>query len=281
MPDRTFRVTSFFESGRQGWSETFWVQADSVSSVEAIARAQAPLRMKLCGYGVKMTYLRISDEAIRGDSTVVLTNWTTSDEVNPAHGEVQKVTPAVKEFVDVAWNGLLIRHESGPDTRRLWCMRGVPDDLIIGPEGPKDAKPWADAFGLWKDLLITNKWGFMAINKNPGTNPTKLITDVVKVGNFVNVIIPAHGFLEGEKIRISGAKADNPKAINGVWQVSIHDANTVILKGNKTDPGYLRDGAARAQRMAFAPITATFVRRQAKRNPGRPFDQLPGRRVKR
>lgn len=282
MPDQVYRVTTLFEAGKQGWSETFWKMGAGHLAVATLATAIIKKRLKLSGYGVKTTYVRISDEAIRGDSVIVATNFSTGGgENNPLGPDYQIVNPAFQEWCDVSWNGVLVRQDSGSQTRRVFCMRGVPDGLIVMPDGPVANKAWDDAFDVWSKSLFQEGWGFIALNKDPGTNPIKPITGITNTADGLVLSVAAHGFLEGEYIRVSGVKAALPKLVNGIHQVSVINLNSVLLKGSSTaNPGYQRGGEARAQRKIFVPITGSQVRRQAKRQPGRPFDQLAGRRAR-
>lgn len=292
----TSRATLFFESGKYGWSETYFRQAETLQDTMGFAQFLAASRAKLMGYGVGLTYLRCSDDAVRRDALVDRPQLFAASPSSPAQvptalalqpGQgymiippgANIVKPAVGKLADVPYSAILVRMESGSEYHRLVYMRGCPDDIIVNPAGPILEKAWKDSFDAFLSQLVKGAWGFMAVSRNTTRYPLKPIVGQL-VADPWTVEVTGHGFAKGDTVRVAGVRGHG-KLPNGLWTVVPVDTNHFQLYGYAGPLTLAWGGTVQLQKREFIPIKTALIRGETHRDTGRPFDSPVGRRKKR
>lgn len=294
-------ITLLFDAAKYGWSETYFKQG-TISDADPLVVPLAQARLKLCGIGVNLTAVRLSQDDVRGDSRLRQLNYVTAidagpgagfgdDQPNPGGGGGagrQQVFPAVQTPSDFPFVAALVRSESTPLYRRMTYLRGNPD-TVTRFNDPVLSAAWLLALRELRDYLIVSKMGFMVIDRSPGSNPIREIDSMIVEDNaggkrvIAVTTSNAHGFKLGEFVRISGLKL--PKALNGTHQViALDGVNTFVIDGTGLPLGrVLIDGkpVVLHRRDRLAEFTGMEWQRFVSRKTGRPFDSPRGRRSRR
>jgi len=218
------------------------------------------------GHQTKLSAIRVTDlAAVRTTRTVKYPGV-----VNPS-------TP-VGDQSDYATNAAGLELLSG-DVYSVRCwIRGVWDEAVKTggvwtPPGPYI--PIVNAY-LAELFKVSNNFRLQVLNK---TNPTKPVQGVT-IGGVVTS--PAHGFTAGARIRISGTKG--VAGLNKTWRVLSVTTDTFTIGPwliPAVAPVITQYGTARLLELTLVPITYASVIRASKRDVGRPFGLLSGRRRRR
>lgn len=273
----TMFFTQFNPNGQAaGWSESFILTtAATLPLALADLDALAQKRIKMCGSGVSMNYLRVSRLGLRGDSQVRVPTIT--------EGRVQD------DVADIAGAGVLTRIEGSDDlflARRSYFIKGNPDvaEVITAPITSNDQ--WNTAYQAFRDVLINGKYGFMVIDRS-GANPDKPITAVT---NAVPAVItcPGHGFTAPQLVRVTGVRFAPPAGsstqirISGIFQVATTPSgDTLTLLGFAPTTAYVGGGTIKRYDKVQKVITSIEIRRYGVHRVGRPFDTARGRFARR
>lgn len=277
-----FRFTMFFEYRKYGWSEThYWAKAATEHSAILFAgQLLAEKRLQMCAPGVKLTYLRVSDDDIRRDSLAAPADL--SPQIAGAGKQLAVVDvddPA--NLPDFPYSVVLLRGESGPLYRKNIYISGLRDEWqnVLGvanmPAG------WLKGYGAYKVELLDN-WGFKVSSRNAVNNPLRPITHVAGPAPFT-VSVANHGYADGDKVTVVGVKqavaagGARPARINGTWRIAVVDNNAFKLIGTDGTPAYLSGGLAQRRVDEVVGYTAIKVRGFTHRKRGRPFDSPRGR----
>jgi hypothetical protein len=274
-----FNMTSA-GSRAAGWSETYY-SATAATLPGALANLQrlAAARVNLLGAGVTLRYMRVSDDSVFRDVRSV-------PGILPligAHGPYYLGTFA-NSPADFAYSCALVRCQGSSDFyNRSLFLSGIPDlDQDIEHPVPFTAA-WLAQFLAFKSLLESGPYGFKVQNRD-GAHAEIQITGLA-AGIFTTAA--NHGFNVNDQVRIrgflprSGQNAlGNP---NGLWRVQATPAlNTFALLGYAQltfVPTTL--GRVRKVEYTVSPIITASLTEFTKRNRGRPFGLLRGRRVRR
>lgn len=293
------KATLFFESGLYGWTESFWRDTNaSLDNTLALATKLALKRAAISGYGVKITYIRSSDEAERGDSSISATpiwvvgaSFAPPAELDPR--TFYTVSPAEVAAADQPYSAVMVRMESVPSggnppismKRRTMYLRGLPDVDIVNPPPFARVAKWNDAFDKWRSELT--QWSFRATNRNIGA-VTRNILGWSFSPLFVSLNILNHPYVTGDLLAIRGAKAANSgfRPNRYVRVAAIPDVNTIqVVSENGRPIRYLAGTEASGGTTALV-TTATIypliahvsITGETHRTTGRPFGSPVGRR---
>ena len=288
----TFRCTLTFEAGIQGWSETFYRSSTSHGVALTKLRDLAKLRRELLGADVFIRYARVSDEAILRDSLALQLNYVQtgalSAPVGPTGGDFGQ---ALFGAADIPNTALVLRIEAGPLYHGAHYLRGVPDSLIVTPDGPANLQGWASKFDAWVNELTTQGWQ-LRVRKQTDTAVRKPIDrmqpQLAAAGSPWVFTVAAHNFKMGNKVRVTSLKVQPGSAKgNGAYKVAdVLTPDTFTLQGfpgSGLNAPYLTpadpiSGWVQLVDWAYVPIDDVLVRYQGSRRAGLPFGVLRGRR---
>jgi hypothetical protein len=292
MPN--FKCSIFLHSDINGWSENWYFSGTDYSSAMVALQSLADLRQALCGTGVSLDYLRVSDEAIQRDSYVVAPRTVTVPDTSASGGGSFGPKQVVVTWgsIDPPSSGVHVRIEATAQYHGSHTVRGVPDDLIVWPSGPSNLPGWDKAYGKWRSALIGSF--SLRVRKQTGANAPLPITQMIPEGAVGTTparwlfAVPGLGVKEGTKVRVLKLRgkpgSENP---NGIWQVDSVDQGTGLfsLRDFPTQddiPGFeptaVLSGFMQIPDWDYPRITDVIIRGENNRKPGRPFDLRPGRR---
>lgn len=263
-----YKCTWVMSLGRQGWEEVwYWVGASPGLALAAM-QAVTPSRIELLNPLVSIDQLKVSDEAILGDSLPDY-SW---------QGKTGKTTANLSR--DTASNSLLGRAfsvtQGGGGNKVLQYQRpvelsGLPDEWITYSQlngapfvpGTQGCPPQFLAnFNTWVGKMLGNGFCIKALDKaqplilikNVFTNPNTLVAGVSQ-GKLL-VWAPAHGLTSGSSFRIKGARfLSTATDMKGLGPLDTHGKSLVnrvhqfqditqggtptaypIVAGNQTNP---------------------------------------------
>jgi len=292
------KATIFFEAGKFGWSETFYkttngtIQDTLLSALELVQP-----RARLCGAHVELSYVRASDDGVRGDSAVVVPDvkvvTLAERALLNAPLNVTLVIPAFggDAVTDRPYSAVLVRMEDlGGAHHRFMYLRGVPDDLIKGG-GVENSKDWESAFVAWTKKLSAGSWSWKAVNRSDDILVNNAVDGLwaAELEGITLALTAVTGLKVGDQVRMRGAvqigKGYRPNKLYKVTFVS-QDLKTIRLVNlNGTIPRVpsniiLRGGFVTKQTVAndLVLIRSASVRAAVRRATGRPFDSPRGRR---
>lgn len=292
------KATLCFESGLYGWTEAYYKPSGTTLNQACNDAATLALtRAAMCGYGVKIPYIKASVEGVRGDSAIsARTIWITGPfYLPPADADPNSfitVQPAVSSPADQPYSAVMCRQESVatiginpvPQKFRNVYLRGLPDAQIRNPPPFVQTNAWKLAFEAWAEEC--KKWSFRAVNRiiDPVGDP---ITSWVLNLTFIRIVAPTKIFVPGTIVTISGAKPLlrpwRPNRLYLVTATSAPDtADLVALDGKPVS--YPAGAAAMGGRVqgvlsevVYPAIAFSSIQTETHRNTGRPFRSPRGR----
>jgi hypothetical protein len=256
------KATLMYNCETYGWSETYYRNETTLAQGRLAAIDLADARHKPMGGNVILKAVRVSDDAVRGDSLIA----------QPAVGNDKDI---LDQGSDMPWNCWMLRAEAGAGVRRAVHLRGFPDNLIFLPEDKQNAmiNKLCKAFSKY---LVDNSWCIRHIDRS-GANPSYNIVNVSGAANALVTVQTAtvHAFTNGEKVTITGLKSV-PK-LNGTYFITVTDSDKFVLRGTAdAQPVYLGGGKVIAKRYAASPMTNVELIGQRLRKVGRPFGLVRG-----
>jgi hypothetical protein len=272
----TFQGTMFFTHGVQGWSETWYSDKGDAPTAFASFKNVALTRTKMLSAQAFLTFLRVSDIALRGDATVQSFDGTTTD---------KDAYTATSDVVGVGWYA---RFQSGSLYRRSLFLRGEPDDsfkLASNLSQYRDARPspaFSQAFDTFVSTLTQEGWGLRVLKRDAG-NPSLGVRDVtLEVGGTLRYIldVPDANFAEGSRIVLYKLNKLYPELV-GRAQIKTKIATTYVLHTHAAGSPiatYKGGALVRQEVLIPGPITSGFLIRPAIRQTGRPSYLTRGRR---
>lgn len=277
------KATFFFQDDAYGWSETFYtIPFTTLANLIAQAVVLASLRVKMLASGPFNTAIRCSVEGdYRRSQTVPGVAPIRLPGLRPVY---DKNYGGAGLDSDLPYSVTLLKMAGGERYRRVMYLSGVADSEQLDPVGNYGAE-FMKLYGVWVKELTSGRWGFKAVNTDPGTNPLKTITNVSNASPFM-ITCPGHGFATGSSVRISGVKllttdvngVNTTPRINGVWGVANNTADTFTLIGSTGTATYIAGGTAQQRTPVVTPITAVNIERETRRARGLPFGHPVGRR---
>jgi len=279
-----YKVTWFFSYGRGGFSNSHYTMTDGYAATLTKAKALLQLQMACMGTGVKCNYIRVSRDDIPGDAMISALDYITvnNDNVVPADVTIKTI---INDKPDAWWTAALIRLGSSATTFGRLFFRGIPDSIVVLPNGFSNDIAWDKGMLAYFDKLVADGWGMKAVPK--GNAVRKKIANIVNNGaaGWTITTAVAHDLFDGAKIRISGFKGGPASNVNGLWTANVTPTGTTITIGptqsnfNVENP-VTSFGQLWTQEKLFATYSRQFMAlvRITERKAGRPFDSLVGRR---
>jgi len=265
-------MTMFFRDHAYGWSETHWGNAsfDSLGELKLIGPNLWKARAALLGFDPgdpdpQLTYVRYSDDSLKGDS-LIETPLAGGSSVG---GKLTAGDPA-----EVPYSVILLRGESTSLYHKMFYLSGIPDSVIVDPPGPVQPPEFQRRMTAYFNVL---KQFFAWRGKQKGQpGQVKAITGIGGANNNV-ITCPAHGFLTGAGVLIQGCSPKYPAL--GYHTITVTGADTFSLNG-VIEPGYVyqNGGTATLKITGLLPYTNVVIRGETHRNRGRPFPFVRGRR---
>lgn len=252
---------------------------DKLSPIDRFVDSYVPL----LGAGVEVPYVRISNEALKGDSEfydrprIAISTGS----VNPASSktrQVKTVTSDESDFYNTAVNVVL--YASSTQKGRMF-MRFVPDNIINYPVGLNPEGEWVKAFDRWKAVVAKDGWCIRAL-ADYTTAPEKVVKNITRTVAGANLLVTtdgAHGIAPGKTVRISRSVPETTFK-NGLYICdSTLTPDTMLLRNT---PGsqltVATAGTVRRHELEFVPIIDMSARNVTGRKAGRPFGLPVGRR---
>lgn len=276
-----FRGTMFFEDGIQGWSETHWYTGalTDYSVILGFLQDLAIQRARLLSESARISYLRVSDDSVRGDALVT----TISLSGSAVGGKLTVPPPGAPP-----WNSILLRKQAGALYHGMEHLRGVPIGILTDPTGPTFNDPsWPNAFGLatppglktYVGQLLLN-WGMKVILKPPDTPAVPILAQIA-AGPPTVFAVAAGSFLTGQKVRAQGLTPRFPlTGYNGI-NANAGVPQNVFFPAQTQPYSWQASGVFIAKVQAVKPYSSIVIRKEAERRVGRPFGLLAGRRPRR
>lgn len=273
-----YKWTFIFGAQKAGWSESWYIETDSLSVARDNARLCGLKRMRLLGSGARLEAVRTSDVAIPGDAQI---HRFTDEEVE--NNTVNYGTPT-----DTPWNAIYCRVEAGKDYRRPFHLRGVPDNVISFSESKQSwvstDPTFAAEFGKFVDWMRkAPSVSIRAVSKNQTVAPL-LKVDLVERVDATTVRITTtqpHGLFNFDYVRIrtlkfGGVNLGGRRRVFGIVPPNTFDIQLMVPAGT---PQLVADkGTVRREVIAYPTITNIIVDRAAKKSTGRAFFSPVGRR---
>lgn len=280
-----FRVTWDISYQQGGYSFSHYRNDSGYDT--ALARAELLLYtyLTLLGAPVYCKNIRVSDVTIPGDSVVNDKVFATISNAAVVNDADITVKTAVSDGPDLWWTAALLRLGAGPGMYGHQFVRLIPDTLTQAAfQGTAGQIDWDKALVKYFRLLVNDTWGMIGIPRGPTLR--KAISSIgiaVAEKRTITTAVP-HGLAVGAKFRIGGFRGAPGTAVNGDYLVEeVVDANTLRIRD---DPAIaiVFPVTNWGQLWPTAKVFGAYVtdqcrfRRFSKRNTGRPFGVLVGRR---
>jgi hypothetical protein len=297
-----FKCTLFFNSGVQGWTES-WTNCAvaNLDDMETDSRALAMKRLAICGLGVELVGIRISNQDAVPPVSRPIPIQANGLENSPvaADASVTGYSDPVTRAADVSYSDLLLMCRTAAGRKKLVWLAGMPDALIRTDPNGIDLTPaannatWLANYQLWRALVQGGKWGFVGRDKaSTDVLPQAIVQWVAPGGAGSNIAFVLNGgsiYSPGDQVAVTGTRAVNKanRVPNGKWIVQQVQS---INSGTQTQYT-LNASAAIDVTVIFKPgtvakvaydkfvITAVQVLRQGEHKRGRPFGGARGRRT--
>lgn len=270
------KLTMFFESGKQGWSETIYSNKHaSVSALLTLAPQIVLLRRGILCPPAACTFVRVNDVDHPRISDGI--EYTTTQGAGTRAGQPDDLRSGVEVRLNVAdgyRRSLLIRGLSENDTGGT-AIAGMSAPGVAALKAYMDfitgasASPGRFVMGIHRQVL-TNPSAILAV-----TSSTQTVSITVSAPNWALLMAGAR------IIRIKGAKGD--RGINGLWK---GDAGSVspdikIVGAFNTGPWVSGTGVAYTWGFTLDDVTSYKIWDDGGRKVGRPFGADRGRRSNR
>lgn len=218
-PTQTFfKVTYSFAQTSElyaGWSESIWGSASTLTAMQNIAVAFAPLRQAILGVGAILARVRISQVAAPF-RTVTKQTLNLAGTLTGTSTGLTAGAPFAKGLLRVVGAGGLYTYQ--------W-LGGLPTGLI-GPNGVyTPTAQWTKALTQFLGGLANGPW-YVKKTTQTGASTKQIGITVAGAGVFS---LPNHGFVTGNLVSMGRWPAGF--GVNGIWPITRIDANTFTLVG--------------------------------------------------
>lgn len=278
-----FKVTFFFRSGVVGWSENYYTEQGTHAQVAIHARNLAIARMRLCGVGIDLPFLRISDLQIRGDSfDDGEPGYTTS----PAHAGFNLVkSVADPERADVGNVATIFTISSQNVAVGRIFARGLPDDFNINDRVFNPDSNWDKAFIGFQKTFSNAQSGWCVLRKSKSTpgNTGSLFAALAVLGSNLSIVHTANvTFVPGTIVALRGMRTHTGQRFSGNFSVVTSNAGTTTVYKTFSDPQPLftlnKGTIQSATPGTLNGLNISYGRLTTTRKSGRPFGVPLGRR---
>jgi hypothetical protein len=262
-----YRATFFFtDTNGYGWSETFFNQGVTLEAVRDVAKQLVPRRVAILGRGVRLRFLRVSDDLIKRDSLIY--------DVPSEDGQLKD--PNI-DTSDLANTCVWCRLQATAMVRRPFPLAGIPDN-VVQPSGAfnQDAA-WMTAFQAWTNAVKNGGWAIKAKNTAVPQFAIVTIQQDAATGDITIEHAGANQFVQNDAIQIKGVRGATQ--CNGLFYVFKVTAPTfLVIKSRRLINPYTGGGTVGKVGFTLNNITEISPRRSGTRKRGRPFDSPIGRR---
>lgn len=270
-PLAAYRVTYFFEAGKVGWSENYYLNAADATLAQKAEAALARSRINLCSpvdaSGPYLTHARITPLDPAGPSQI-FTHYIHSPYF-------------VEDIADMPWTGIYANTTdvNGKTLKRL--LRGVPDFSTLQPWfSPSDVAQWNQQFNVFRVSLLNDGWAHRVKQQIRANDKVITALSIDATTGYLKVTTAAHGLANTDTISFRKVKANKP--VTGEHPIIVVDSSNFLIPG--CWPGTITFGGVGwwfKNVWLYPDINAARVGRKGKRDTGRPFGLLRGRRPKR
>lgn len=284
------KVTWGFSIGRYGWTESFVLPflSGGFAGVRTKAALIARDRMAMCGNGVFMDLIRISDIAVRRDADDNQVNYlarSASDTSNPSFDFIQIRTAEDSNAYNP--NVCIVLRTEGDDKvyHGEHALGGMPASKFTSGERLVFRPAWDDAFQAWFKRLVGNGAGFLGLNRtDPGYEDVKVVRLDPDASTMQLTAVPGTWVI-GDRIRIINAVVPNRRRggsiVGKILQIT---GDNVIFQEASVPPFGATAGPAtiaHKEVSAFIPLSFMEPSYASHRNRGRPLFTPRGRRARR
>lgn len=288
------KVTFLFTQLNQGWSETYYLQADSPAAALAATSIVNPGQTKVNTLAAAMMSMRGPQcfmQAVRISQVTLPVPYP-----KPRISQLYRFTPAkAGSFTGIVTDAdffdtciVLQMLSAGPNPPKLTHMRGIPDSFVTAggqPSGTMDAffgAAWNGPQTGLRSVLQGDAWFWLGqgtLRKSPITNLTQDLPGTVTITTTDATLL--NGLTVGAvyPFRISGVT--KPKAINGQWPFVVNAGSLSIT--TKKLFGILAWDSGSQGKITYNPQQAVQIatvryNNIGERKAGRPSDLQRGRR---
>ena len=289
-----YKFTYIFGAAAQGFSESWYVTANSLQAADAVANGGFfTRRIALLGTGCQVDWIRTVD--LNAPGSALLTNVVGNN-----------AAPDANKIRDNASNCIQVRGIATGNYRRVTWLHCVPDNWIgYNADGsPFFQPPTQPAITALFQFAGTQGIGFRGINTDQTVNLPLTIKSVQEdmVLNSVQIsllVAPIIAYQVGQYIRLSKIKGDYLRSrpplnqnLNGIWQIIAVDNTGTNITINSLwsdwnpEPVYFSGGISRTRfrydnqpggPFPFPTWLNGVIVRFARKKPGKAFFVPPGR----
>jgi hypothetical protein len=272
-------------SGVAGWSESYYCEQPNPQIMSITANSLAKFRMRLCGEGINMPYVRISDLAVRGDA--VLDSFPPMS--TGVSGKIPEgyslIKPAVNSPADVAWTSVIVQLSAANIAVGRIFMRGVNDEFFTNDKIFNPDPGWIVSFKAFQKELFNaaNGWGVI---RAPASTPANTFriggAAAVLATNLSMTCAPGFTVAPGLPVKIRGLKS-NQGIFSGTFFAQTFAAGTLTINKQFDNPQPVftpNTGTVMVAVPSFVQGLLAFYRSATSRHTGRPFGAPVGRRKK-
>jgi hypothetical protein len=270
------KVSLLFNVGAQGWSESFYMPQTSVGGAFSAFNPILGARAALLPAGATLVGIRCSQVNPIGQS-----------QLSP-----KALISAGQLAADSPWQALKIALFTANGSQRQYELRGIPDALTLGGlYNPNGANVSIATNTTWPQDLIT----WLNSLSTPGPTNTYGVGAMVRTLDRTqkicrNVFISATGVMSfqgtdppgwttTQNFKFYRSKIGPGQPLGGLW-TAVYANNVWTIQGWALQPNVLiKSCSVRAYNVTYSAIsTFSYVAQLNKRQPGRPFGAVAGRR---
>lgn len=281
----TWKVTYFMNSGVAGWSESYYCEQPNQQTMSVAANSLGKFRMRLCGEGINLPYVRISDIAVRGDAVLDSFPPMSTGEGGIVPPGYSFIKPAVNSPADVAWTSVIVQLSSNNLSVGRIFMRGVNDEFFLNDKIFRPDLMWITSFKAYQKEInnAANGWGVIRAPASTPANTFRIGSAVAVLGSNLSLTTGA-GFTvaPGQPVKIRGLKSDQG-IFSGTFFAQTFAAGILTINKTFSNPQPIFENNKGTVMIAVPGFTQSllpFYRSATTRHTGRPFGAPVGRRKK-
>lgn len=260
------RVTFFFANGSNGWTETFYHTASDLDTALDAGKDMIRKRTDLLCKNAQLQYIRVSDDLVAGDSKLFAV--ALGDRENKKVGE---------DTGNAAYDGVLLRLIGSTMNRRMFILRGIPDQVMKNNDYDPDP-PWAIALSSWYTQLKAKGFGMKIVDRvSVVEKPMTALVNNWVPGTVTCTVGSTGTWHNGDLVNIYGRM--NCRGFRGLYRIRNVTATTFDVPSRRDVSAYNGAGKVRHQDYSIIPfISQMVVMRLADRKTGSPSFRERGRR---
>jgi len=281
----TWKVTYFMNSGVAGWSESYYCEQPNPQTVSLVANSLAKFRLRMCGEGINMPYVRVSDIAVRGDAVLDSFPPMSTGVGGAVPAGYSLIKPSVNSPADVAWTSVIVQLTSNNMSVGRVFMRGINDEFFTNDKIFAPDSNWIVAFKAYQKELNNPANGRGGI-RAPASTPANTFriggATAVAATNLSMLVAPGFTVTPGQPVKIRGLKSDQG-IFSGTFFAQTFASGTLTINKQFPNPQPIftpNTGTAMVAVPTFIQSLLAFYRGATSRHTGRPFGAPVGRRKK-